>query len=231
MTLKSWHSAIFTMQRNFLTSASYPLNMRVTIAMLLFDNITILDLIGPYEVLSKLPHADIKLTGLEKRPCHDQYGLKTMAAYTCDEVTAADVLVIPGGYGIDPLLKNDKLLSWIRAVDKTTKWTAAVCSGSLLLAQAGLLEGKACTTHWRRKEQLKTYNVMVKDERYVQDGKYITSAGVSAGIDMSLYLASCIANEDVAKMIQLSIEYDPHPPFDCGIPAKAPDRIIQMLKR
>ncbi|OPY81091.1 MAG: Isonitrile hydratase [Syntrophorhabdus sp. PtaU1.Bin058] len=101
----------------------------------------------------------------------------------------------------------------------------------MLLAEAGILDGKNCTTHWRRKEQLRKYNVHIRDDRFVQDGKIITSAGVSAGIDMALYLVSKVAGDDTAKIIQLGIEYDPKPPFDCGSPDKAPPEILEKLKK
>lgn len=205
--------------------------MNMKIVILLFDNFTALDIIGPYEVLSKLPSSQIYLTGLEKKVYRDTYGLKIQADYSIDEVSQADILLIPGGLGIDTLLKSTELLNWIQKIDNTTQWTTSVCSGSLLLAQAGLLNGKNCTTHWRRKEQLHIFDVLVKDERYVQDGKFITSAGVSAGIDMALYLVSKIAGDQTAKMIQLAIEYDPKPPFDSGSPEKVPTEMIKKFKK
>lgn len=200
------------------------------IAILIFDNYTALDLVGPYEVLNKLPNSKIQLVGLEKKEYSDTYGLKISADYSMDEISQADILLIPGGFGIDNLLNNPQIIEWIQQIDRSTKWTVSVCSGSLLLAQAGLLNGKSCTTHWRRKEQLRNYDVTVKDERYVQDGKIITSAGVSAGIDMAIYLVSKIAGDQTAKMIQLAIEYDPQPPFDCGSPDKFPQEMIDKLK-
>ncbi|MGC1392295.1 MAG: DJ-1/PfpI family protein [Bacteroidales bacterium] len=199
------------------------------ILILLFDNYTALDIIGPYEVLNKLPNSKVYLVGPEKKEYEDQYGLKISADKSIDEISEADLLLIPGGFGIDNLLKNTKVLNWIRKTDMTTKWTVSVCSGSLLLAQAGLLDGKNCTTHWKRKEQLRSFNVNVRDERYVQDGKIITSAGVSAGIDMALYLVSKIAGDQIAKIIQLAIEYDPKPPFDCGSPDKVTGEMIDKL--
>lgn len=183
------------------------------IAILLFDNFTALDIIGPYEVLSKLPDAQICLVGMEKKAYNDKHGLKIYADYSIDEIEQADILLIPGGFGIDTLLSNKEILDWIRKTDGTTKWTTSVCSGSLLLAEAGLLHNKECTTHWKRKAQLSQYSVTIRNERYVQDGKVITSAGVSAGIDMALYLASKVAGDDTARKIQLAIEYDPQPPF------------------
>jgi transcriptional regulator GlxA family with amidase domain len=200
------------------------------IVILLFDNHTALDIVGPYEVLNKLPNSKIYLVGPEKKEYKDIFGLKIVADYSIDEISQADILLIPGGPGVDTLLKNKKVLDWIQKIDSTTKWTVSVCSGSLLLAQAGLLNEKKCTTHWLRKEQLLNYNVTIKDERYVQDGKIITSAGVSAGIDMALYLVSKIAGDQTSKMIQLAIEYDPKPPFDCGSPDKAPKEIVDKIK-
>jgi len=196
------------------------------IVILLFDNYTALDIVGPYEVLNKLPNSKIYLVGLEKREYKDTYGLKISADNSIDEISEADILLIPGGSGIDNLLNNEEVLDWIRRIDSTTKWTVSVCSGSLLLAQTGLLDGKNCTTHWRRKVQLQRFNVTVKNERYIQDGKFITSAGVSAGIDMALYLVSKIAGDQTAMMFQLAMEYDPKPPFDCGSPDKVPNQSL-----
>jgi transcriptional regulator GlxA family with amidase domain len=201
------------------------------IVILLFDHYTALDIIGPYEVLSKIPDSKIYFVGLEKREYKDIYGLKISADFSIDEISQADMLLVPGGPGIDIILKNNEIIDWIQKMDSSTKWTVSVCSGSLLLAQAGLLDGKDCTTHWRRKEQLKNYDVTIKDERYVQDGKIITSAGVSAGIDMALYLAAKIAGDQTAKIIQLAIEYDPKPPFDCGSPNKVPQEMIERLNK
>jgi transcriptional regulator GlxA family with amidase domain len=201
------------------------------IVILLFDNYTALDIVGPYEVLNKLPNSTIYLVGLEKREYKDTYGLKISADNSIDEISEADILLIPGGFGIDNLLKSEEVLDWIRRIDNTTKWTVSVCSGSLLLAQTGLLDGKNCTTHWRRKEQLQSFNVTVKNERYIQDGKFITSAGVSAGIDMALYLVSKIAGDQTAMMYQLAIEYDPKPPFDCGSPDRLPKAMLDKFNK
>ncbi len=205
--------------------------MITKIVILLFDNYTALDVIGPYEVLSKIPNARVYFVGPEKRGYKDNYGLEISVDYSINEIPDADILFIPGGFGIDNILKNQEIINWIQKIDCSTKWTVSVCSGSLLLAEAGLLNGKNCTTHWRRKGQLGNYNVNIKNERYVQDGRYITSAGVSAGIDMALYLASKIAGEEAAKMIQLGIEYDPKPPFDCGSPGKVPKKMLDKLRK
>lgn len=203
----------------------------IRIVILLYDRFTALDAIGPYEVLSRLPGAKMYFTGYEKRGYKDTYGLELRADHAINEISEAEILLIPGGFGVDNLLKNREVVDWVRKIDGTTSWTTAVCSGSLLLAEAGILDGKNCTTHWRRKEQLKKYKVHIRDDRFVQDGKIITSAGVSAGIDMALYLVSKVAGDDTAKIIQLGIEYDPHPPFDCGSPDKAPPEILEKLKK
>jgi len=201
------------------------------IVILLFDYYTALDLVGPYEVLNKLPDCKIYLVGIEKKEYQDTYGLRILADNTIEEIFEADILLIPGGPGIDNLLKNKEVLDWIKKIDCSTKWTVSVCSGSLLLAQAGLLDGKNCTTHWRRKDQLRRFNVTVKNERYVQDGKIITAAGVSAGIDMALYLVSKIGEDKIAMMFQLAIEYDPKPPFDCGSPDKVPKEMLDKFNK
>jgi transcriptional regulator GlxA family with amidase domain len=202
-------------------------------AILLFDDYTALDVIGPYEVLSKLPDSQICFVGLENKAYKDSHGLEIIAGYAIHEITQADILLIPGGFGVDKILKDNVIIEWIKKVDSTSKWTVSVCSGSLLLAEAGLLTGKNCTTHWGRKKQLRNYNVIVSDqyERYIQDGKIITSAGVSAGIDMALYLVSKIAGDQSAQMIQLAMEYDPKPPFNCGTPDKAPKELLEKIKR
>ena len=204
--------------------------MIMKIVILLFDNFIALDIVGPYEILNKLPNSKIYFVGFEKKEYQDIYGLKISADYSIDEISQADILLIPGGSGTDNLLSNEEILNWIQKIDSTTKWTTSVCSGSLLLAEAGLLNKRDCTTHWRRKDQLSKYDVNIKNKRYVQDDKFITSAGVSAGIDMALYLVSKIAGYQAAKMIQLSIEYDPQPPFDCGSPDKAPKEMVDRLR-
>ena len=201
--------------------------MKITI--LIFDNFTALDITGPYEIFVRLPEAELFLAGIEKKLYSDQFGLKMFADYTIDEISETDILVIPGGTGVDSVLKNSSVITWIKKIHETTEWTASVCSGSLLLAEAGLLENRECTTHWMRREQLAKYNVIIKNERYVRDGKIITSAGVSAGIDMALYLAGKISNDHTAQMIQLGIEYDPQPPYDSGSPGKVPAEILQKL--
>ncbi|MBP1639295.1 MAG: glutamine amidotransferase [Bacteroidetes bacterium] len=202
-----------------------------TIAILLYDRFNALDVVGSYEVLSRIPHARVCMVGCERRLYTDDRGLQIATHYLPDEIVNPDMLVIPGGFGIDSVLDNQEILCWLRTVHATSKWTTSVCSGALLLAAAGLLTGVKATTHWNRKDQLATYGAIIEDDRYVVDGKISTSAGVSAGIDMSLYLLSRIVDENFAKTIQLAIEYDPQPPFDSGSPSKAPKELVDRIRQ
>ncbi len=200
------------------------------IVCLLFDGITALDIVGPYEVLQRLPGADVKFVARSTGEIRtDNTFLALVADYSLDEVTRADVLVVPGGFATRALEREEPLLEWIRAIDTTTAWTTSVCTGSMLLAAAGLLEGKEATTHWASLERLKQYGAIPTGRRVVEQGKIMTAAGVSAGIDMGLTLAARIAGDEFAQGIQLGIEYDPQPPFDAGSLAKAPAPVVELL--
>ena len=200
------------------------------IACLVFEGITALDIIGPYEVLARLPGAEVRFVAQERGPIRtDNQVLGIVADYAIGEVGAADVLVVPGGFATRNLESDAGLLDWIKAIDTTSTWTTSVCTGSMLLAAAGLLEGKQATTHWASLERLREYGAIPTPERVVEQGKYVTAAGVSSGIDMALTLASHIAGDDVAQAIQLSIEYDPQPPFDSGSVAKAPKAVLDLV--
>jgi transcriptional regulator GlxA family with amidase domain len=201
------------------------------IAILLFDNFTALDVVGPYEVLSKIPNSKIYMVAIRPKLFKDIKGLQISADYSLNDMKNPDILVIPGGFGIDSILDNQDIINWIQNAHKTSKWTVSVCSGALLLGSAGLLKDCKATTHWNRKNQLAIYGAILQNDRYVKDGKIVTSAGVSAGIDMSLYLLSLIVNENFAKAVQLGMEYDPKPPFDSGSPEKAPKDILDKIKQ
>jgi len=200
------------------------------IAILLYDKYMALDVVGPYQVLSFLPETEVCLTGLEPGLYKDEFGMRLYANYSIADMPSPDVIVVPGGFGINNVLNNTQIIEWLKKANETSLYTTSVCSGALLLASAGLLNGRRATTYWNRKEQLKSYGVEVVNERYVKDGKIITSAGVSAGIDMTLYLAALLKGEDFAKIVQLGIEYDPQPPFDCGTPDKAPRDLVEKIK-
>jgi putative intracellular protease/amidase len=200
------------------------------IVCLLFNGITALDIIGPYETLQRLPDADVKFVAHEKGPIRtDNNFLALVADYSLDEVTSADVLVVPGGFATRTLEHDEKLLEWIRAIDATSTWTTSVCTGSMLLAAAGLLEGKEATSHWASLDRLKEYGAIPTGKRVVEQGKFVTAAGVSSGIDMGLTLAAKIAGDEFAQAIQLGIEYDPQPPFDAGSLEKAPQKVVERL--
>lgn len=201
------------------------------IAILLFDNYTSLDVIGPYEVLSKIPGAEIILAGLQPGLYKDGKGLRIFAGYSISDIPNPDIVLIPGGFGIDAILNNTQILEWLTEAHTTSKFTVSVCSGALLLGAAGLLKDAEAATHWNRKEQLKSYGARVVDKRYTRDGKIITSAGVSAGIDMAFYLVSLILGEKAAMMIQLGMEYDPQPPFDAGHPKKVSEEFLAEFTR
>ena len=200
------------------------------IVCLLFDGITALDIVGPYEVLQRLPDAGVKFVAQEAGPVRtDNRFLALVADYALADITHADVLVIPGGFATRALEDDVKLLEWIRAIDATSTWTTSVCTGSMLLAAAGLLEGKEATTHWASLERLREYGAIPTGRRVVEQGKIVTAAGVSSGIDMALTLAARIAGDEYAQSIQLGIEYDPQPPFDAGSVEKAPPAVFERL--
>jgi len=204
----------------------------VKIAILVFPRLTALDAIGPYEVLSRLPGAELTFVAPDKGEMRTDTGrLGITADASIDELTDPDVLVVPGGVGNRPLLEDERLLDWVRAVDEVTHWTTSVCTGSLVLGAAGLLEGRRATSHWAYRESLRDYGAEPVAQRVVEDGKYVTAAGVSAGIDMGLTLAARLTHDDVAKAIQLGIEYDPDPPFDAGSPEKAGEALVTLVRK
>jgi transcriptional regulator GlxA family with amidase domain len=201
------------------------------IAFLIFEKITALDAVGPYEVLSRLPGAELTFVAAEAGEKRTDTGALALTAdVAIDDYAEADVLLIPGGEGNRPRLENEHILEWVRAIDRTTSWTTSVCTGSLVLAAAGLLGGVPATTHWAYLDRLGELGADPIAERVVTSGKYMTAAGVSAGIDMALTLVGEIAGEDVAKAIQLGIEYDPQPPFDSGSPRTASPELVGAIR-
>ncbi|QMU75686.1 DJ-1/PfpI family protein [Streptacidiphilus sp. PB12-B1b] len=198
--------------------------MRIVIP--IFDGLTALDAVGPYEVLRMLPDADVVFAAAAPGPVVDGAGQLTLTAGAAfADVDSADILLVPGGPGARRGVDDPALVDWIRRIDATTAWTTSVCTGSLLLGAAGLLEGLDATTHWSAVELLEAYGARYTAERVVVQGTTVTAAGVSSGIDMALTLAGMIAGRTVAEAIQLAIEYDPQPPFDSGSYAKAPQEV------
>jgi transcriptional regulator GlxA family with amidase domain len=200
-------------------------------AILLYDGFTALDAIGPYEVLSRLPGSRVTFVAAETGPVRtDNRMLAIDADAELADLPAPDVVLVPGGPGEVAARAGGPALDWLRAAHKTSTWTTSVCTGSLILAAAGLLDGRRATGHWLATDKLRELGADAVAERFVFDGKIVTAAGVSAGIDMALALAARIAGDDVAQAIQLGIEYDPHPPFDAGSPDTAPPDIVALLR-
>jgi transcriptional regulator GlxA family with amidase domain len=200
------------------------------IAILIFDRLTALDAVGPYEVLSRLPAAELsfvaKETGMKRS---DTGALGLNADRTLDELPDPDILLIPGGEGNRPLMRDDEVLDWVRRAHQGSTWTTSVCTGSLVLGAAGILEGLKATTHWAYRDQLRQFGAEPVTERVVEQGKVVTAAGVSSGIDMALHIAHRDVGEEFAQAIQLGLEYDPQPPFDTGSPEKAPSQIVEAV--
>ncbi|MGO8966920.1 DJ-1/PfpI family protein [Mycobacterium sp.] len=193
------------------------------IAIVTYPGCTALDFIGPYEVLRRLPDAEVRFVWHEPGPVTADSGVLVIGAtHSFAETPSPDVVLVPGGMTAVERTQDEALLDWVRQAHRSATWTASVCTGSIILAAAGLLNGKRATSHWLALPMLKTLGaIAVSDERVVHEGQIVTSAGVSAGIDLALWLAGRIGGDDRAKVIQLSIEYDPQPPFDSGHTSKA----------
>jgi putative intracellular protease/amidase len=200
------------------------------IAILIYDRFTALDAVGPYEVLSRLPGAKVTFVAEHAEPKRTDTGqLALLADATIAELAHPDIVLVPGGPGQAELMDDGPVHEWLRAADATSTWTTSVCTGSLMLAAAGLLTGKRATSNWQAIEELRALGADAVAERVVFDGKHVTSAGVTAGIDMALELVAKIAGVQVAQAIQLGLEYDPQPPFDAGSPQKAPAEIVEAV--
>jgi transcriptional regulator GlxA family with amidase domain len=201
------------------------------IAYLLYDRFTALDITGPHEVLNSVPGNESIFVAEQAGPVRNESDtLSLVADATLDEVASPDIVVVPGGFGNRMLLEHEPLHEWIRGVHETSTWTTSVCTGSLLLAAAGLLEGAPATTHWLARERLAELGTRPVPDRIVEHGKIVTAAGVSAGIDMALHLVEKINGPEVAQAVQLGIEYDPQPPLDAGSPEKAPPEIVGLVR-
>ena len=205
------------------------------IALLLFDGMTALDAIGPLQVLSALPGAAVFPVASAPGPKRTDAGVSLVAEHALAAVPRPDVILVPGGMDMRPVMADPPVLEWLRSAHATTTWTSSVCTGALVLGAAGLLRGLRATTHWAALGALRDFGAEPVAERVVRDGKVVTGAGVSAGIDMALRLAALVAGESVAQTIQLMIEYDPDPPFRAGSPATAPaeamDRAMRLFAR
>jgi transcriptional regulator GlxA family with amidase domain len=203
----------------------------VEIAILLYEDMTALDAIGPYEVLSRLPNAKVKFAAEKKGLVLADTGcLRISADHVISEISRADILLVPGGPGDHRVRQRAHVLEWLRMIHEQTHFTTSVCTGSLILGAAGLLQGLRATTHWTRMEALRDFGAIPTSQRVVEQGKIVTAAGVSSGIDMALRLVQKISGDDLARGVQLGIEYDPQPPFDSGSPEKAPSHVIDLVR-
>jgi putative intracellular protease/amidase len=239
-----------TTRRNFLKSASIAaaginlvsrahasderekeMNNPLNVVIYLYNRMTALDAIGPYEVLRCVPEAQVRFAAKKAGIIQPDSGLQMLnAEYAIADINSADILLIPGG---DPSAQmGDKdVLQWIRALHEKTRWTTSVCTGSLILGAAGLLKGLQATSYWNTLDALKMFGAEPVSKRYVRQGKVITAAGVSAGIDMALSLVALERSEEMAQTIQLLIEYDPQPPFNTGSRSKASPAMIEKAKK
>lgn len=203
------------------------------ITYLMYDGITALDVVGSYEFLCRLPQAKIQFVGVYKGVIKtDTHALKLNSDFILDEIKETDVLIIPGAtISFLEVIQNKNILQWIRKIHETTKYTVSISSGSVILAAAGLLEHKNASSHWYSKRFLESYDVKISNKRYVQDGKIITSSGVTAGIDLALHLCELLSDAETAHVIQLVMEYDPEPPFEDGFMKNASQKTIEKAKR
>jgi cyclohexyl-isocyanide hydratase len=200
------------------------------IGMLIFPRLTQLDMTGPYEVLARLPNTTVHLVAHTLDPVTTDRGMKIVPTVTLAECPQLDVVMVPGGPGQQDLMEDEAVLEFLRRQAKDAKYVTSVCTGSLVLGAAGLLKGRRATCHWAAIEHLKPLGAIAVSERVVVDGNIVTGAGVASGIDFALKLAAILEGEDVARQIQLQIEYDPAPPFDSGSPRNASAATIALLR-
>lgn len=203
--------------------------MKIGIA--LFEQVTALDAVGPYEVLQRVPGAEVCFLGHRRGEIRTDNGFLGLTVdYAFDEVPSPEIVLIPGGFGTRALVDDAAILDWIRSAHETSRFTTSVCTGSLLLGAAGVLEGLSATTHFAARQLLAKYGATPSDERVVEEGKVITAAGVSSGIDMALLLAERLTDATTAKALQLGIEYDPQPPHDAGALHKVDASVLMRLQ-
>ncbi len=202
---------------------------RMKITILLFEKMAAQDAVGPYEVFRCVPGWEVEFAGIQAGEVRCEGGLGLSVDRTLGEVAETDVVLVPGGRGSEVVAQDENVLSWLRRLDEGTKWTVSVCTGAEILGAAGLLEGKRATGHWLYLDALREFGAEPVGGRYVEDGKTITAAGVTAGLDMALHLVGREAGPEVAQAVQLGVEYDPDPPFDSGSPEKAPPEIVELV--
>jgi len=201
------------------------------IGALIFPQIDQIDFTGPFEVLSRLSNSNFHVIGQQKTPVRDEGGLILTPGKTLSEAPLLDVLIVPGGLGVNVLMEDAEIISFIRRQVVAAKYVFSICTGALLCGAAGLLKGVRATTHWRALSLLQYFGAIPIDERVVIDGKFVSAAGVTAGIDGALRVAALLRGDDAARRIQLFIQYAPEPPFDCGTPKDAPAGILKAVEQ
>jgi cyclohexyl-isocyanide hydratase len=198
--------------------------------MLVFPKLTQLDLTGPYEVLARLPDAETLLLWKTLEPVRSEHGLTILPTATFNSCPTLDLVFVPGGPGINPLLEDAEVLAFLRRAAAEARYVVAVCTGSLVLGAAGLLRARRATSHWMSRDLLRSFGAEPVAERVVVDGKFFTGGGVTAGIDVALTVAAEIAGKGIAEAIQLGIEYDPAPPFASGSPEQADSAVVAAVR-
>jgi cyclohexyl-isocyanide hydratase len=204
--------------------------MSVAIGLLVFPNVQQLDLTGPYEVFASWPDARARLVWKDREPVVSSTGLRLAPDATFDDCGQFDVLCVPGGVGVNPLMADEAVLDFLRRQAGAARFVTSVCTGALVLGAAGLLRGKRATTHWASHNLLAAFGAIPTQGRVVRDGALMTGGGVTAGIDFALTLVAELAGAAAAQAIQLNFEYAPEPPFDAGSPSTAPAEIVATLR-
>lgn len=202
----------------------------IHVVFVLFDNVTQLDFTGPVQFLSRLPGAQIHVTAKTLTPIQTDCGFAIMPTTSFADCPQADIICVPGGAGVMPALSDKALVDFVATQAARAKWITSVCTGTFILGAAGLLHGKRATTHWGYTHLLEKYGAIYEKARVVRDGNLVSAGGVTSGIDFALELIAAIAGEETARSVQLSLEYDPAPPFDGGTPDSSPDTIVENLR-
>jgi len=203
----------------------------ISVALLLFPNVTQLDLTGPAQVLSRLGNVQLDLVWKDRAPVPTDSSFAIQPTASFADVPRADILCVPGGMGVTDVIEDDAAMAWVRSVGAEARWVTSVCTGSLILGAAGLLKGYRAATHWSWRDYLALFDAEMVPERVVVDRNRVTGGGVTAGIDFALTLMAEVRGEQFAKAVQLSLEYDPAPPFDAGSPDKAGPDIVATYQR
>jgi cyclohexyl-isocyanide hydratase len=207
------------------------MTMPVEIGLLVFPNVQQLDLTGPYEVFASWPEARVRLIWKDRAPIVSSTGLRLEPNATFDDCPQLDVVCVPGGVGVNPLLGDEAVLAFLRRQAAGARYVTSVCTGALVLGAAGLIAGKRATTHWASHDLLAAFGAIPTQGRVVRDGALMTGGGVTAGIDFALTLVAALADIEVAQKIQLALEYAPEPPFDAGTPASAPAEVVAAMRK